>query len=70
MKDYYVDGEEKFGYFTTSFYDVFAWRMLKKLYNFTIDEVKNMSPASVLDIGAGPGRLSVMVARQGNQNGQ
>ena len=64
MKDYYVDGEEKFGYFTTSFYDVFAWRMLKKLYNFTIDEVKNMSPASVLDIGAGPGRLSVMVAKQ------
>ncbi len=64
MKDYYVDGEEKFGYFTTSFYDVFAWRMLKKLYSFTIQEIKNMSPTSVLDIGAGPGRLSVMVAKQ------
>jgi ubiquinone/menaquinone biosynthesis C-methylase UbiE len=64
MKDYYLEGEEKFGLFTTLFYDHLAWRFLKKLYNFTLLEMKGMSPTSILDIGAGPGRLSLMVSRQ------
>jgi len=64
MKDYYLEGEEKFGFFTTSFYNHIAWRLLKKLYSFALDETKDMKPLSILDIGAGPGKLSVMVSQK------
>ncbi|WP_061951645.1 class I SAM-dependent methyltransferase [Acidiplasma cupricumulans] len=64
MPDYYVDGEEKFGLLTTSFYSIFAWRLLKKLYNFAIYEFEGLSPETILDIGAGPGRLTAMVAKK------
>jgi ubiquinone/menaquinone biosynthesis C-methylase UbiE len=64
MKDYYIDGEEKFGFFTTSFYNHIAWRLLKKLYSFALDETKELNPSSILDIGAGPGKLSVMVSQE------
>ena len=64
MKDYYLEGEEKFGFFTTSFYNSIAWRLLKKLYSFSLDEMKDMEPSSILDIGAGPGKLSLMVSQK------
>jgi ubiquinone/menaquinone biosynthesis C-methylase UbiE len=64
MENYYLDGEEKFGYFTTLFYNTIAWRVLKKLYSFTIKEINGMDPKSILDIGAGPGKLSVMVSKK------
>ncbi len=64
MDDYYIEGEEKFGKFTTSFYNIIAWRMLKKLYNFTLEEMNTSNPGTILDIGAGPGKLTVMVANK------
>ena len=64
MDDYYIEGEERFGRFTTSFYNVIAWRMLKKLYNFTLNEMDNLNPETILDIGAGPGKLTIMVAKK------
>ncbi len=64
MEDYYLEGEEKFGFFTTSFYNHIAWKLLKRLYSFALDEMKDMKPSSILDIGAGPGKLSIMVARK------
>ncbi len=64
MDDYYIEGEERFGRFATSFYDVIAWRMLKKLYNFTLNEMDSLNPETVLDIGAGPGKLTIMVAKK------
>ncbi len=64
MDDYYIEGEERFGRFTTSFYNVIAWRMLKKLYNFTLNEMDSLNPETVLDIGAGPGKLTIMVAKK------
>ena len=64
MEDYYIEGEEKFGKFTTSFYSLFAWRLLKKLYNFALEEFDNITPETILDIGAGPGKLTLMVAKK------
>ncbi|MEM0139625.1 MAG: class I SAM-dependent methyltransferase, partial [Ferroplasma sp.] len=64
MSDYYIDGEEKFGRFTTLFYDHIAWHFLTGMYNFALDNMENLHPESILDIGAGPGRLSVMVAKK------
>ena len=64
MDDYYIEGEERFGRFTTSFYNVIAWRMLKKLYNFALEEFNGINPKTILDIGAGPGKLTIMVAKK------
>ena len=64
MKEYYLEGEEKFGFFTASFYNLMAWRFMKKLYNYALEEINDMKPSSILDIGAGPGRLSVMVSQK------
>ncbi len=64
MDNYYIEGEERFGKFTTSFYNVIAWRMLKKLYNFTLNEMDTLNPETILDVGAGPGKLTVMVAKK------
>ncbi|WP_337861209.1 class I SAM-dependent methyltransferase, partial [Ferroplasma sp.] len=41
-----------------------AWRLLKKLYKFALDEMNSMKPEKILDIGAGPGKLSIMVAKK------
>ncbi|AAT42698.1 class I SAM-dependent methyltransferase [Picrophilus oshimae] len=62
--DYYMEGEEKFGRLTTMFYNSIAWRLLKKLYKFSINRLDGLSPSTIMDIGAGPGRFSLMVAKK------
>ncbi len=64
MSDDYLEGEEKFGYFTTVFYDHIAWHFLSGLYNFSLNSIDILEPKTILDLGAGPGRLSVLIAKK------
>ncbi len=59
-----MEGEERFGRFTTAFYNTIAWRLLKKLYKFSLNRLDGLSPSTIMDVGAGPGRFSIMVAKK------
>ncbi len=59
--DYYLKGEERFGAVSSRLYSFGARNGLKKLYNFITNDVKRLRPKSILDVGAGPGDLSILL---------
>jgi ubiquinone/menaquinone biosynthesis C-methylase UbiE len=62
--NYYKKGEEKFGPFSSRVYAFGVSRSLKPLYGFIVGDVKKIKPKSILDVGAGPGDLIVMIKKE------
>jgi len=65
--DLYVEGEERFDWFGSFVYSLFARRGLRPLHEFALREVVNealrMKPKRILDLGAGPGLLTCRLAQ-------
>ncbi|PSO06905.1 hypothetical protein B9Q04_13630, partial [Candidatus Marsarchaeota G2 archaeon BE_D] len=66
--DLYVEGEERFDWFGSLVYSLFARRGLRPLHEFALREVVNealrMKPKRILDLGAGPGLLTCRLAQR------
>ncbi len=61
----YMDGEERFGFFSSLFYPVFnAIPTARRFYDFVISELNEKSFGSLLDVGSGRGTVLVRLARK------
>lgn len=58
----YLDGEEKFGPFTSRLYAGFAGIATRKVYRQIVAEVNKARPTNILDIGCGPGNILMRLA--------
>lgn len=66
MKKYYLDGEEQFGPLSSFFYSLCAQSSpMTRLYAFIIDDIGKNELGSILDVGTGPGRVPIMLAKNG-----
>lgn len=64
-KNYYENGEEKFGYFTSYIYNLTKLSgTIREFYRFIIEDIKRMRPASILDIGSGTGTILLSVIKE------
>ena len=64
-KNYYENGEEKFGYFTSYIYNLTKLSgTIREFYRFIIGDIKRMRPASILDIGSGTGTILLSVIKE------
>jgi FkbM family methyltransferase len=61
--EYYKKEEEKFGPLSSRIYAFGSKHSLKDLYLFIARDIKKLSPKTILDIGAGPGDLSILLAK-------
>jgi ubiquinone/menaquinone biosynthesis C-methylase UbiE len=66
MRDYYLEGEERFGALTSVGY----WICIKlfgmrKFYCFIVDDLKKGKHCGVLDVGTGPGYVPLMLSQAG-----
>ncbi|MGC8533600.1 MAG: class I SAM-dependent methyltransferase [Candidatus Parvarchaeum sp.] len=61
--DYYIEGEEKFGAISSKIYSFGSKRGLRKFYDFISDDVKKLKPKTILDVGAGPGDLAIILSK-------
>lgn len=62
--DLYLEGEEKFGKFSSRLYAVFSGMHLWRIYRQIIDIIGERGPDSLLDVGCGPGDVLIAVARK------
>ena len=63
MKDYYLDGEERFGRFSSKAYSLFSkCSTANDVYNFIIREISARNPGKVLDVGTGPAAAAIGIA--------
>ena len=60
----YVAGEERFGYFSSRLYSFFSGMAVWKAYRQIIDYVLARRPATLLDVGCGPGDLMIRLSRE------
>lgn len=63
-KDLYLDGEERFGIFSSRLYSFFSGLHTWKLYRQILEVMGEYNPKSVLDVGCGPGYLLLEIARK------
>ncbi len=61
-KGLYLNGEEKFGYFTSKVYSAFSGLATWKMYRQIIQDVVRNHPSRLLDVGCGPGDILVRIA--------
>lgn len=61
-EEFYLDGEEKFGYLASRFYSFFSGLATWKLYKQIIESVQRLGPKSVLDVGCGPANVIIRLA--------
>lgn len=59
--DYYSKGEERFGPISSKIYSFGSKRPLKSFYIFIANDVKKLKPKTILDVGAGPGELAILL---------
>ncbi|MEM3671455.1 MAG: class I SAM-dependent methyltransferase, partial [Thermoprotei archaeon] len=63
-----LPGEERFGRFSSFFYTRFGRPWLRRLHRFALDrvvqEARKLNPATILDLGSGPGWVSCRVAME------
>ncbi len=62
-RTYYLDGEEKFGAFSSRFYSFFSGLSNWKYYRAIVSSIGKYNPASVLDVGCGPGDLLIKLGK-------
>jgi ubiquinone/menaquinone biosynthesis C-methylase UbiE len=66
MRDYYLDGEERFGFFTSFLYFIaIKIPIFQNLYNFVEQDMLRSHAKVVLDIGTGPGDIALFLAESG-----
>ncbi len=58
----YLDGEEKFGGVSSRFYSIFSGLATWKMYRQIVDYVVRQRPASIMDVGCGPGDVILEMA--------
>ena len=64
-KNYYENGEEKFGYFTSRIYNMTKLSgTIRVFYRFIIADINRMRPANILDIGCGTGTILLSVIKE------
>ncbi|PSN85498.1 hypothetical protein B9Q02_06050 [Candidatus Marsarchaeota G1 archaeon BE_D] len=66
MSEYYKNGEEKFGRISTWFYSHFSRFFVRELHRVAFEEITrriDQNVKSVLDIGCGPGSLTLKIAK-------
>ncbi len=63
MTGYYLEGEERFGPFTSFLY-YFAGKfpLCKKIYRFVENDLKKSGAKTILDVGTGPGDIPIHLA--------
>ncbi len=60
----YLNGEERFGLISSKAYALFAPFALKSLYRCAIEDITKMGAKRILEVGAGPGYLSIELAKR------
>ncbi len=63
MKDYYLDGEERFGRFMSPLYD-FVGRHLSRMmrfYDYVVSDLSKSDAKDILDVGTGSGTVPLML---------
>lgn len=60
----YLNGEEKFGPLSSKAYALFAPFALRNMYKYAIDDIVKAKAKNILEVGAGPGYLSIELARR------
>lgn len=62
--DYYMNGEEKFGFFTSGMYNMTKLSgTIRDFYRFITDDIRKMKPDRLLDIGSGTGTILLNVVK-------
>ncbi len=62
-----LQGEERFGRFTSALYAFFSSRFAgPELHEFASKDILRSNPKSILDVGTGPGDLPIMLASGSN----
>ncbi len=65
MKDYYLEGEERFGPVTSRLYHMAAvLPLMKRFYGFVLDDMSESGAKEVLDVGTGPGDIPLGLAER------
>ena len=68
--DYYMDGEEKFGYFTSRIYNITKLSgTIREFYRFITDDISKIRPERILDIGSGTGTILMTVIKENHDIG-
>ncbi len=61
--DYYKKGEEKFGCISSRIYAFGSKHSMKDIYLFAAKDIKKFKPKNIIDIGAGPGDLAILLSK-------
>jgi ubiquinone/menaquinone biosynthesis C-methylase UbiE len=64
--DYYKKGEERFGIISSRIYSFGSSKAMKSFYFFIAEDIKKYKPKRILDVGAGPGDLAMLVSKMKN----
>ncbi len=56
-------GEERFGVISSKIYSIGSSKAMKKFYSLIANDVKGYGPRRILDVGAGPGDLSIIMSK-------
>ena len=67
MSDYYMDGEERFGWVGSPVY----WLLskipsMRLLHRFVLHDLSSLKSKKILDIGTGPGDIPIELSKLGN----
>ncbi len=64
--DYYEKGEERFGFVSSKIYSIGSSKAMKSFYSFIAGDIKKYKPKRILDVGAGPGDLALLLSNMKN----
>jgi len=65
VKDYYLEGEERFGPVMSPLYGLASGlSRMKGIYKFVADDLRNARWTRILDVGTGPGDVPALIAKE------
>lgn len=62
-----MKGEERFGFVTSFLYLLFSKTKAKEFYGFVIKDILASKGRNILDVGTGPGKVAIEVAKGGKE---
>lgn len=63
--EFYLPGEERFGYFSSRFYGLFSRSSpMRKFHRFVVENISERNPSSALDVGFGTGEVLRQLCRR------